>query len=84
MTDTMRRLGRVYAFRVRDAQGKGRQTIRWMTMPGNLFFPSTIASEARECATAGLEALALRAVLREMAETRRALPVLRSMAWRSR
>ena len=83
MTSTMRRLGRVYAERVE----KARLTALYLDC-GVLHNPDVslgyLSDRAAECATFGLEAMALRAVLREMAETRRALPVLRSMAWRSR
>ena len=43
----MRRLGRVYAFKVRDAQRLG-YSVRW----GRKMAPHATASEGRECATA--------------------------------
>ena len=73
MTETMRRLGRLYADRVRDAQDNSVMITSCMRDP-SLFRADcdfdVLAEEARESATFGLEALALRSVLRSMAATR--------------
>ena len=76
MTDTMRRLGRVYAERVAEA----RLDALYLDC-GVLHNPDVasgyLADRAALCATKGLEALALRTVLRTMAATR-------PRPWRSR
>ena len=65
MTDTMRRLGRLYAFRVERARNRAGA----VALAFRCGFDARDA--AKHCATAGLEALALRSVLRSMAAVQR-------------
>ena len=71
MSETMWRLGRLYAERVNVTPGMnvadGGSTASGY-IPQSTY---TAANRAMECATLGLEALALRSVLRSMAATRR-------------
>ena len=73
MTETIRRLGRLYTDRVRDAQDNRDMIASCMRDP-RLFRADcdfdVLAEEARESATFGLEALALRSVLLNMARAR--------------
>ena len=71
MTETMRRLGRLYADRVRDARDMVASCMRDPRLFRADCDFDVLAEEARESATFGLEALALRSVLLNMARARR-------------